>query len=148
MYFKDMLVSFLLLSLTCYVLHKKKKTKKEVKSKRAQKEVCNSSSRMGAVYTLIVREEEILMEQRKRDCGGSGFVVRKERDQDIELVVPPVFSFCTKVLCFITSCHQVLGIVYFFRFVDFMNLMLDKELDHLRKVESGVISCYQELNRA
>ncbi|KAJ4873447.1 Uncharacterized protein Rs2_44898 [Raphanus sativus] len=40
-------------------------------------------------------EEEILMEQRKRD---SGFVVRKERDEDIELVVPPVFSFCTKVL--------------------------------------------------
>lgn len=58
----------------------------------------NSNSRMGAVYSLIVREEEILMEQRKRDCGGSGFVVRKERDEDIELVVPPVFSFCTKVL--------------------------------------------------
>lgn len=108
----------------------------------------NSNSRMGAVYSLIVREEEILMEQRKRDCGGSGFVVRKERDEDIELVVPPVFSFCTKVLCFITSCHQVLGIVYFFRFVDFMKLMFDKELDHLRKVDSGVISCYQELNRA
>ncbi|KAG2317550.1 hypothetical protein Bca4012_068448 [Brassica carinata] len=58
----------------------------------------NSNSRMGAIYSLIVREEEILMEQRKRDCGGSGFVVRKERDEDIELVVPPVFSFCTKVL--------------------------------------------------
>ena len=83
-----------------------KKTKKEVKSKRAQKEVCNSSSRMGAVYSLIVREEEILMEQRKRECGGCGFVVRKERDEDIELVVPLVFSLCTKVLCFITSCHD------------------------------------------
>ncbi|KAL0755115.1 hypothetical protein Bca101_092783 [Brassica carinata] len=45
---------------------------KEVKSKRAQKEVCNSSSRMGAVYSLIVREEEILMEQRKRECGEEG----------------------------------------------------------------------------
>ncbi|KAG2306828.1 hypothetical protein Bca52824_026576 [Brassica carinata] len=54
----------------------------------------NSSSRMGAVYSLIVREEEILMEQRKRDSGGSGVVVRKEGDEDIELVVPPVFSFC------------------------------------------------------
>ncbi|KAG2256406.1 hypothetical protein Bca52824_075700 [Brassica carinata] len=70
------------------------------------KEVCNSSSRMGAVYSLIVREEEILMEQRKRECGGCGFVVRKERDEDIELVVPLVFSLCTKVLCFITSCHD------------------------------------------
>ncbi|KAJ0264530.1 Uncharacterized protein HA466_0028630 [Hirschfeldia incana] len=57
----------------------------------------SSSSRMGAVYSLIVREEEILMEQRKRGCG-SEFVVRKERDEDIELVVPPVFSSCTKVL--------------------------------------------------
>lgn len=56
----------------------------------------NSSSRMGAIYSLIVREEEILMEQRKRGYG-SEFVARKERDEDIELVVPPVFSFCTKV---------------------------------------------------
>ena len=100
-----MLVSFLLLSFTCCVLHKKK-TKKEVKSKRVQKEVCNSSSRVGAGDSLVVREEEILMEQRKRECGGCGFVVRKERDEDIELVVPLVFSLCTKVLCFITSCHD------------------------------------------
>ncbi|KAG2306319.1 hypothetical protein Bca4012_084649 [Brassica carinata] len=57
----------------------------------------NSNSRMGAIYSLIVREEEILMEQRKRGSG-SEFVVRKERDEDIELVVPPVFSSCTKVL--------------------------------------------------
>ncbi|KAH0855059.1 hypothetical protein HID58_020539 [Brassica napus] len=46
----------------------------------------NSSSRMGAIYSLIVREEEILMEQRKRGYG-SEFVARKERDEDIELVV-------------------------------------------------------------
>ncbi|KAF8044788.1 LOW QUALITY PROTEIN: hypothetical protein N665_6807s0002 [Sinapis alba] len=57
----------------------------------------NSSSRMGGIYSLIVREEEILMEQRKRGSS-SEFVVRKERDEDIELVVPPVFSSCTKVL--------------------------------------------------
>ncbi|KAL0866089.1 hypothetical protein Bca101_045207 [Brassica carinata] len=49
------------------------------------------------MYWEAVREEEILMEQkRKRGCG-SRFVVRKERYEDIELVVPPVFSFCTKV---------------------------------------------------
>ncbi|ANM65113.1 hypothetical protein AtNW77_Chr3g0178551 [Arabidopsis thaliana] len=57
----------------------------------------NSNSRMGAIYSLIVREEEILMEERRR-AFGSGFEVRKERDEDIDLVVPPVFSFCTKVL--------------------------------------------------
>ncbi|CAN8258711.1 unnamed protein product [Cochlearia groenlandica] len=60
----------------------------------------SSNSRMGAIYSLIVREEEILMEQRRRRrrASGSEFVVRKERDEDIELVLPPVFSFCTKVL--------------------------------------------------
>ncbi|XP_056866668.1 uncharacterized protein LOC130512574 isoform X2 [Raphanus sativus] len=66
----DMLVSFLLRSFTCCVLYTQKKTKEEVKSKRAHKEVCNSSSRMSVVYSLIVREEEVLMEQRKRECGG------------------------------------------------------------------------------
>ncbi|CAN7061371.1 hypothetical protein Bca4012_095337 [Brassica carinata] len=76
----------------------------------------NSNSRMGAVYSLIVREEEILMEQRRRDSGGSGFVVRKERDEDIELVVPPVFSFCTKVVCFryMIILLLCLRVVYFF----------------------------------
>ncbi|XP_010557553.1 PREDICTED: uncharacterized protein LOC104826512 [Tarenaya hassleriana] len=55
----------------------------------------SSISRMGAIYSLIVREEEILMEERKRVGDVS---VKKERDEDIELVVPPVFNHCTKVL--------------------------------------------------
>uniref|UniRef100_A0A5B6YKL3 DUF6817 domain-containing protein n=1 Tax=Davidia involucrata TaxID=16924 RepID=A0A5B6YKL3_DAVIN len=50
----------------------------------------NSISRMGALYTLIVREEEIFMEERKESIIG--------RDEDIELVMPPVFEKCTRVL--------------------------------------------------
>eukprot|EP00268_Persea_americana_P026798 TRINITY_DN262_c1_g1_i1.p1 TRINITY_DN262_c1_g1~~TRINITY_DN262_c1_g1_i1.p1 ORF type:complete len:427 (-),score=101.00 TRINITY_DN262_c1_g1_i1:270-1550(-) len=61
----------------------------------------NSISRMGALYLLIVREEEIFMEERKR-AGGSisnGSVgVDESRDEGIELVIPPVFESCTKVL--------------------------------------------------
>ncbi|KAK8558833.1 hypothetical protein V6N13_098458 [Hibiscus sabdariffa] len=55
----------------------------------------NSISRMGAIYSLIVREEEIFVEQRKR-AGGVGVEIK--RDEEIELVVPPVFDNCTKVL--------------------------------------------------
>src|SRR5690606_17910223 len=100
----DMLVSFLLRSFTCCVLHTQKN--KERGKKRPQKEVCNSSSRMGAIYSLIVRKEEMLMEQSKRECGGCGFVVRKERDEDIKLAVVPVFSLCTKV--YVSSLHVMI----------------------------------------
>ncbi|KAG2665276.1 hypothetical protein I3760_15G000800 [Carya illinoinensis] len=55
----------------------------------------NSVSRMGAIYNLIVREEEILKEKRKKD-GDAG--VETDRDEDIGLVVPPVFDNCSKVL--------------------------------------------------
>ncbi|XP_058097805.1 uncharacterized protein LOC131242878 [Magnolia sinica] len=54
----------------------------------------NSISRMGALYALIVREEEILMEERKR---GGGCLLNG-RDEEIELVIPPVFENCSKVL--------------------------------------------------
>ncbi|KFK39325.1 hypothetical protein AALP_AA3G230000 [Arabis alpina] len=57
----------------------------------------NSNSRMGAIYSLLVREEEIFIEERTR-VSASAFVLTKERDEDIELVVPPVFNFCNKVL--------------------------------------------------
>ncbi|XP_071688781.1 uncharacterized protein [Rutidosis leptorrhynchoides] len=52
----------------------------------------NAASRMGAVYTLLVREEEISMKEGKKSGGGV------ERDEDIELVVPPVFEKCSKIL--------------------------------------------------
>ncbi|XP_042479983.1 uncharacterized protein LOC122060937 [Macadamia integrifolia] len=58
----------------------------------------NSMSRLAALYSLIVREEEIFLEERKRAGGvlsGEGF---GERDEEIELVIPPVFENCTKVL--------------------------------------------------
>lgn len=49
-----------------------------------------SSSRMAALYTLIVREEEIHITQRARDTHG--------RDEDMDLVIPPVFNGCTRLL--------------------------------------------------
>ncbi|CAK9167504.1 unnamed protein product [Ilex paraguariensis] len=55
----------------------------------------NSVSRMGAIYTLIVREEEIFMEHRKSKGHEGEFL---DRDEEIELVIPPVFENCTKVL--------------------------------------------------
>ncbi|KAL5982994.1 hypothetical protein ACLOJK_017074 [Asimina triloba] len=54
----------------------------------------NSISRMGALYALIVREEEILLEERKR----SGGCLPRGRDEDIELVIPPVFDHCGTVV--------------------------------------------------
>lgn len=55
----------------------------------------NSLSKMGAVYMLLVREEEIMMEERNR-AGGEMKV--EGRDEDTQLVVPPIFDKCTKVL--------------------------------------------------
>ncbi|KAJ1401427.1 hypothetical protein SESBI_28803 [Sesbania bispinosa] len=57
----------------------------------------NSISRMGAVYSLIVREEEIFLEEEKKKRAGKT-VLDHERNEDIELVLPPVFDNCTKVL--------------------------------------------------
>ncbi|XP_074274156.1 uncharacterized protein LOC141597948 [Silene latifolia] len=51
----------------------------------------SSLSKMGAVYMLMVREEEIMMAERK--------IQKVEgRDEEIELVIPPVFDNCTRVL--------------------------------------------------
>ncbi|OIT05941.1 PREDICTED: uncharacterized protein LOC109207068 [Nicotiana attenuata] len=49
----------------------------------------NSISRMGALYSLIVREEDMFTEQNGHVQG---------RDEEIELVIPPVFDNCTRVL--------------------------------------------------
>ncbi|KAF7826064.1 TPR1-like protein [Senna tora] len=58
----------------------------------------NSVSRMGAVYTLIVREEEIFLEEKRRNSNSTNSDSDKGRDEDIELVIPPVFDKCTRVL--------------------------------------------------
>ncbi|KAK1380538.1 Tetratricopeptide repeat protein like [Heracleum sosnowskyi] len=58
----------------------------------------NSISRMGAIYTLIVREEEIFIEERKRGSHNGYGLVFIDRDEDLELVIPPVFEKCTLVL--------------------------------------------------
>ncbi|KAG6601972.1 hypothetical protein SDJN02_06719, partial [Cucurbita argyrosperma subsp. argyrosperma] len=55
----------------------------------------NSSSRMGAIYSLIAREEAIFIAQRKRN-GELG--LKTERDEDLDLVIPPIFSNCTRIL--------------------------------------------------
>ncbi|XP_043695198.1 uncharacterized protein LOC122645867 [Telopea speciosissima] len=58
----------------------------------------NSMSRLGALYSLIVREEEIFLEERKRSGGVLSEEGFRERNEEIELVIPPVFENCTKVL--------------------------------------------------
>ena len=58
----------------------------------------NYLSRLGALYNLIVREEEIFKEERKRVGGGGVVQTDSHRDEDIELVVPPVFENCKRVL--------------------------------------------------
>ncbi|KAF0934567.1 hypothetical protein E2562_025658 [Oryza meyeriana var. granulata] len=58
-----------------------------------------SISRMGALYTLIVREEEIYIAHRKNSSTGQeGDDESAARDEDIELVTPPVLNGCTEVL--------------------------------------------------
>ncbi|XP_065868617.1 uncharacterized protein [Euphorbia lathyris] len=56
----------------------------------------NSVSRMGGIYTLIRREEEIYIEERIKR--GGGIEINKERDEDLELVEAPVFDNCRKIL--------------------------------------------------
>ncbi|KAJ4778392.1 E3 ubiquitin-protein ligase [Rhynchospora pubera] len=55
----------------------------------------NQMSRIAALYCLLAREEEIYIEERKQKGGGD-----KEdgRDEEIELVLPPVFDYCTKLV--------------------------------------------------
>ncbi|KAJ1281722.1 hypothetical protein BS78_04G327900 [Paspalum vaginatum] len=54
-----------------------------------------SISRMAALYTLIARDEELYCIARRGDGGDD---VSADRDEDIDLVIPPVFSGCTRVL--------------------------------------------------
>ncbi|CAB4265419.1 unnamed protein product [Prunus armeniaca] len=50
----------------------------------------NSISRIAAIYTLIVREEAIFVQERKiTSATATGDKLDKSRDEDIELVVPP-----------------------------------------------------------
>ncbi|KAI0500071.1 hypothetical protein KFK09_018279 [Dendrobium nobile] len=53
----------------------------------------NSLSRMAALYNLILREESLYLQSRKASIHS-----QSERDEALELIVPPVFSKCTKVL--------------------------------------------------
>ncbi|CAM8937773.1 hypothetical protein QQ045_014411 [Rhodiola kirilowii] len=52
-----------------------------------------SLSKMAAIYSLIVREEQLYILHRN-----SNNVFKLERDEQIELVIPPVFQNCSKIL--------------------------------------------------
>lgn len=59
----------------------------------------NSISRMGALYNLIAREEEIhCMEEGRRGSTTAESLSSLDRDEEIELVIPPVFENCTRIL--------------------------------------------------
>ncbi|XAR53168.1 hypothetical protein NMG60_11021603 [Bertholletia excelsa] len=58
----------------------------------------NSISRMGAIYNLIAREEEIFIMERKQGEGGENGKQGGGRDEKIELVMPPVFENCTRIV--------------------------------------------------
>ncbi|KAK8668873.1 hypothetical protein V6N13_106319 [Hibiscus sabdariffa] len=55
----------------------------------------NSISKMGTVYAQILRDEAIIREEKKRVSDAK---VEEDIDEALELVVPPVFEKCTKVL--------------------------------------------------
>ncbi|KAJ6846065.1 uncharacterized protein M6B38_278480 [Iris pallida] len=57
----------------------------------------NSISRMGALYTLILREEELYLAERKR-TEEEAAVIGTERDEGLPMAIPPVFDGCTKIL--------------------------------------------------
>ncbi|PWA91800.1 Tetratricopeptide-like helical [Artemisia annua] len=52
----------------------------------------NSISRMGAIYTLIMREEQMCTIEQSQSANINS------QDKEIKLVTPPVFDNCTKVL--------------------------------------------------
>ncbi|KAM0949858.1 hypothetical protein DsansV1_C05g0057291 [Dioscorea sansibarensis] len=56
----------------------------------------NSISRMGAIYNLILREEDIFIQETITQRSQEHKI--NNRDEDLELVVPPVFEYCTKLL--------------------------------------------------
>ncbi|KAI3719735.1 hypothetical protein L6452_20639 [Arctium lappa] len=55
----------------------------------------NLMSRMAGVYTLLAREEAIFMAERSGHRHENGELAG---DEDIELVIPPIFERCTKIL--------------------------------------------------
>ncbi|KAI3719731.1 hypothetical protein L6452_20635 [Arctium lappa] len=55
----------------------------------------NLMSRMAGVYTLLAREEAIFMVERGGHRHENGELAG---DEDIELVIPPIFERCTKIL--------------------------------------------------
>ncbi|CAN6232839.1 unnamed protein product [Urochloa humidicola] len=54
----------------------------------------NAASRLAVLYNLVLRDEELYMQERNK----MGETIRLGRDEEIKLVIPPVFNYCTKML--------------------------------------------------
>ncbi|CAN1175767.1 Lysine--tRNA ligase, cytoplasmic [Linum perenne] len=63
----------------------------------------NMVSRLGAMYNLIRREEGLFVKERIRSGGVS---IDLDRDEGIELMLPPVFEQCSRIL---GAEEQILG---------------------------------------
>lgn len=94
----------------------------------------NSISRMGALYTLIAREEEIFIQDKKRK-GVVGVLPDVERNEDIELVLPPVFDNCTKVL---DAGDQIVARDLYWEAV------CDRDKEGLGKVQELLVGCIKK----
>lgn len=93
----------------------------------------NSISRMGALYSLIAREEEIFIEERNMKSNRNSFL--SDRDEDIELVIPPVLDNCTKIL---DAGDQVLARDMYWEAI------CDKSKRGLDRVEELLMSCVEK----
>lgn len=88
----------------------------------------NSISKMGAVYSLIVREEELFLLERKKNKNNVCYDDRE--DEDIELVVPPVMEKCTKVL---DARDQIVARDMYWEAVCDNGLLLEKKEELLKR---------------
>ncbi|XP_075522353.1 uncharacterized protein LOC142555392 [Primulina tabacum] len=89
----------------------------------------NSTSRMAAIYTLIVREEEMI-----KQMSGSKYE-SSPRDEDLELVIPPVFEGCTRIL---DASEQIVA-----RDLYWEAICSDGKME-LEKVEELLLGCVEK----
>lgn len=89
----------------------------------------NSTSRMAAIYTLIVREEEMIKQMSGSKYGSS------PRDEDLELVIPPVFQGCTRIL---DASEQIVA-----RDLYWEAICSDGKME-LEKVEELLLGCVEK----
>lgn len=89
----------------------------------------SSTSRMAAIYTLIVREEEMIKQTSGSEYGSL------PRDEDLELVIPPVFEGCTRIL---DASEQIVA-----RDLYWEAICSDGKME-LEKVEELLLGCVEK----